>query len=76
VNEAPHAGPEQVEQPAKQRSYQIRSHEMGLRHGYNIDNIQELLVRPERLGCPLFLADAYILFHTEDGLNSLNFKAR
>ena len=47
VNEALRAGLDQVEQPAKQRRYRTKPHEMGLRHGHNIDNIQELLAQIE-----------------------------
>ena len=47
VNEALRAGLDQVEQPAKQRRYKTKPHEMGLRQGHNLDNIQELLAQIE-----------------------------
>jgi len=47
VNEALRAGLDQVEQPAKQRRYKTKPHKMGLRHGHNLDNIQELLAQIE-----------------------------
>ncbi len=47
VNEALRAGLDQVEQPAKQRTYKTEPHAMGLRSGRNIDNIQELLAQIE-----------------------------
>ena len=45
VNEALRAGLDQVEQPARQRRYRTKPHKMGLRQGYNLDNIQELLAQ-------------------------------
>jgi hypothetical protein len=47
VNEALRAGLDQVEQPAKQRRYKTKPHQMGLCHGRNLDNIQELLAQIE-----------------------------
>ena len=47
VNEALRAGLDQVEKPAKQRRYKTKPHKMGLRHGRNLDNIQELLTQIE-----------------------------
>ena len=47
VNEALRAGLDQVERPAKQRPYKTKPHKMGLRPGYNLDNIQELLAQIE-----------------------------
>jgi hypothetical protein len=47
VNEALRAGLDQVEKPAKQRSYTTKPHKMGLRQGRNLDNIQELLAQTE-----------------------------
>ena len=47
INEALRVGLDQVEQPAKQRRYKTKPHKMGLRHGRNIDNIQELLDQVE-----------------------------
>ena len=51
VNEALRAGLDKVEQPAKQRRYKTKPHEMGLRQGYNLDNIQELLAQVEGEDC-------------------------
>ena len=50
VNEALRNGLDQVEKPAKQRSYKMKPHKMGLRAGRNIDNIQELLAQIEGEG--------------------------
>jgi hypothetical protein len=47
VNEALRAGLDQVEGPAKQRSYKTKPHKMGLRQGRNLYNIQELLAQIE-----------------------------
>jgi len=47
INEALRAGLEEVEKPARQQPYQTEPHAMGLRKGYNIDNIQELLAQLE-----------------------------
>jgi hypothetical protein len=47
VNEALRAGLDQVEKPAKQRTYKTKGHKMGLRQGRNLDNIQELLAQIE-----------------------------
>jgi len=47
VNEALRAGLDQVEKPTKQRRYETKPHNMGLRHGRNLDNIQELLAQIE-----------------------------
>ncbi len=47
VNEALRAGLDHVEQPAKRRPYKTEPHEMGLRSGRNIDNIQKLLAQIE-----------------------------
>ena len=47
VNEALRAGLDHVEQPAKKRRYVTTPHQMGLRPGRNIDNIQELLSQIE-----------------------------
>ena len=45
VNAALRAGLEQVEKPARQRGYRTRPHAMGMRPGYDVDNVQELLAR-------------------------------
>ena len=47
VNAALRIGLEEVEKPATQRSYQTEPHAMGLRTGYNLNNIQELLAQAE-----------------------------
>ena len=47
VNEALRLGLEQVEKPEKQRPYTTAPHAMGLRKGYSLDNVQELLAHVE-----------------------------
>lgn len=47
VNEALRAGLDEVEKPATQRPYRTVPHAMGLREGYDLDNIQELLAQVE-----------------------------
>jgi antitoxin component of RelBE/YafQ-DinJ toxin-antitoxin module len=47
VNEALRAGLEAVELPAEHRLYRTIPHEMGLKPGRNLDNIQELLAQIE-----------------------------
>ena len=47
INEALRAGLETVEKPAITRSYQTQPHQLGLKSGRNIDNIQELLAQLE-----------------------------
>ena len=47
VNEALRVGLREVEKPAKQRPYRTRPRAMGLRKGYSLDNIQELLAQAE-----------------------------
>ena len=47
VNEALRHGLDQIEQPAKYRSYKTKPHKMGLKAGRNIDNIGELLAQIE-----------------------------
>jgi hypothetical protein len=47
VNEALRAGLEAVESPAEHRPYRTMPHEMGLKPGRNLDNIQELLAQIE-----------------------------
>ena len=47
INDALRLGLAQVEKPMKRRHYRTRAHAMGLREGYNLDNIQELLARIE-----------------------------
>jgi hypothetical protein len=38
---------EEVAKPATQRPYQTEPHAMGLRPGYNLNNIQEVLAQAE-----------------------------
>ncbi|MBM3710433.1 MAG: BrnA antitoxin family protein [Actinobacteria bacterium] len=47
VNEALRSGLDQIEQPAKYRSYKTKPHKMSLKAGRNIDNIGELLAQIE-----------------------------
>ncbi len=47
LNEALRKGLDQVEKPQNRRDYATNPHEMGLREGLSIDNIQELLARVE-----------------------------
>jgi hypothetical protein len=47
VNEALRIGLREVEKPATRRPYRTEPHAMGLRTGYNLDNIQELLAQAE-----------------------------
>ncbi|HEY7710329.1 MAG TPA: hypothetical protein VIG57_09900 [Candidatus Entotheonella sp.] len=47
VNEALRIGLEEVEKSATRRPYRTEPHAMGLRAGYNLDNIQEVLSRAE-----------------------------
>lgn len=51
VNEALRLGLEQIEKPIKQRSYQTKPQAMGLRKGFSLDNIQELLAEIEGEDC-------------------------
>jgi len=47
VNEALRAGLQAVEEPALARPYRTDPHELGLKTGRNLDNIQELLAHIE-----------------------------
>jgi hypothetical protein len=47
VNEALRIGLAEVEQPARQRRYRTKPRPMGVRQGYDLDNIQELLAQSE-----------------------------
>ena len=47
VNEALRLGLDQVEKPLKRKKYRTDPHPMGLRDGYDLDNIQELLAQVE-----------------------------
>jgi hypothetical protein len=50
INNALRLGLEQVEKPAKRKKYSTTPKPMGLKHGYEIDNIQELLDRIDEEG--------------------------
>jgi hypothetical protein len=43
INDVLRLGLEQAEKPMKRRRYKTQGHAMGLRDGYNLDNIQELI---------------------------------
>lgn len=47
LNDALRRGLDQVEKPHKSRLYRTTPHEMGLREGYSLDNIQELISQAE-----------------------------
>jgi hypothetical protein len=47
VNEALRIGLEEVATPATRRPYQTDPHTIGLRPGYSLNNIQELLAQAE-----------------------------
>jgi len=47
INEALQAGLEQVEKPAGPRPYVTEPHPLGLRPGFDVDNIQEQLAQVE-----------------------------
>ena len=47
INDALRKGLDQMEKPLKSRPYRTQPHKMGLREGYDLDNIQELLVHAE-----------------------------
>ncbi len=47
VNEALRVGLEEIDKSASHRPYRMDPHPMGLRAGYNLDNIQELLAQAE-----------------------------
>jgi len=51
VNEALRVGLGEVEKPAKRRRYRTPSRDMGLRPGYCLDNIGELLAQAEGEEC-------------------------
>jgi hypothetical protein len=50
VNEALRLGLEKVERPAKCRRHRTVGRDMGLRSGFNLDNVQELLAQSEGEG--------------------------
>ncbi len=47
VNEALRAGLNDVEKPARQRRYRTVPRAMGLREGYSLDNVQDMLAQAE-----------------------------
>jgi hypothetical protein len=47
INSALRLGLEKVEKPVKNKPYITKPHPMGLRQGYDLDNIQKLLDRIE-----------------------------
>jgi hypothetical protein len=47
INEALRAGLRIIETPAKSRTYHTQPHQMGVKPGRNLDNIQELLAQIE-----------------------------
>ena len=50
INNALRIGLEQVEKPSKRKKYSTRPKPMGLKHGYEIDNVQELLDKLDEEG--------------------------
>ena len=51
VNDVLRLGLAEVEKPVEQRRYRTIPHAMGLRSGYNVDNVQELLAQAEGQNC-------------------------
>ena len=51
VNAALRAGLQTVEQPAKTRVYRTQPHQLGLKAGKSLDNIQELLAQIDGEAC-------------------------
>ena len=47
INEALRLGLEKLEERAKCRHHHTMGHDMGLRSGFNLDNVQELLAQSE-----------------------------
>jgi hypothetical protein len=47
VNEALRMGLKEVARPAMQRPYRMVPHDMGLRTGYSLDNVADLLAHAE-----------------------------
>lgn len=47
INEALRTGLKHLEKPTKRQPYRTKPHAMGLRTGYTLDNIQELLAQAE-----------------------------
>jgi len=52
VNEALRVGLREVEKPASSKPYHTAPHPMGLRRGYDLDNVQEILSRLEGENTP------------------------
>ena len=48
INEALRAGLKKIEAPARRIPYRTKPHEMGVKQGMNLDNIQELLAQVEQ----------------------------
>ena len=48
INEALRAGLEQMQRPKAPKPYRTRPRRMGLRQGFSLDNVQELLAQAER----------------------------
>lgn len=47
VNRALRLGLDEVQKPTVRRPYRTTPHDMGLREGYSLDNVQELIARIE-----------------------------
>lgn len=47
INESLRAGLDCIEKPASCKPYKTEPHDMGLKRGYNLDNIQEVLAQAE-----------------------------
>ncbi len=47
VNEALRLGLNELEKPSRQRPYKTVPHDMGLRSGLDLDNVQEMLAHAE-----------------------------
>ena len=47
VNRALRLGLDEVQKPAVRRPYRTTPHDMGLREGFSLDNVQELVARVE-----------------------------
>ena len=50
INNALRIGLEQIEKPSKIKKYSTKPRPMGLKHGYELDNVQELLDRLDEEG--------------------------
>ena len=47
INEALRIGLREVEKPGIKRSYRTAPHDMGLKEGFSLDNIQEVIAQAE-----------------------------